>query len=45
LIQNEGEVGSMQKLPEKLHTFADTTTLLMIIAFIALAAWLLAHSG
>jgi hypothetical protein len=39
------EVRSMQKLAEKLHTFADATTLLMIIASIALAAWLLAHSG
>jgi flagellar biogenesis protein FliO len=45
LIQNEGEVGPMQKLPQTLNTFADATILLMIIAFIALAAWLLAHSG
>ncbi len=30
----------MQKLRERLSTFADATTLLMIIAFIALAAWL-----
>ena len=44
LIQNEGEVGPMQKLPQTLNTFADATILLMIIAFIALAAWLLAHS-
>jgi hypothetical protein len=35
----------MQKLPQTLNTFADATILLMIIAFIALAAWLLAHSG
>jgi hypothetical protein len=35
----------MQKLAEKLHTLADATTLLMVIASIALAAWLLAHSG
>jgi hypothetical protein len=45
LIQNEGEVGPMQKLPQTLNTFADATILLMIIAFIALAAWLLAQSG
>jgi hypothetical protein len=45
LIQNEGEVGPMQKLPQTLNTFADATILLTIIAFIALAAWLLAHSG
>ena len=35
----------MQKLAEKLHTFADATTLWMIIASITLAAGLLAHSG
>ena len=45
LIQNEGEVGPMQKLPQTLSTFADAAILLMIIAFIALAAWLLAQSG
>src|SRR5258708_30412394 len=45
LIQNEGEVGPMQKLPQTLNTFADATILLMIIVFIALAAWLLAQSG
>jgi hypothetical protein len=35
----------MQKLRERVSTLADATTLLMIIAFIALATWLLAHSG
>jgi hypothetical protein len=35
LIQNEGEVGPMQKLPQTLNTFVDATVLLMIIAFIA----------
>jgi flagellar biogenesis protein FliO len=35
----------MQKLFERLNTFADAGTLLMIIALIAFAAWLLAHSG
>ena len=35
----------MQKLPQTLNTFADATILLTIIAFIALAAWLLAQSG
>jgi flagellar biogenesis protein FliO len=35
----------MQRLSERLNTFADPATLLMIIAFIAFAAWLLAHSG
>ena len=35
----------MQKLAEKLHTFADATTLWMIIASITLTAGLLAHSG
>ena len=35
----------MQKLSERLNTFADAATLLMIIAIIAFAAWLLAHSG
>jgi hypothetical protein len=34
----------MQKLPERLSALADATTLLVIIAFIALATWLLAHS-
>jgi hypothetical protein len=45
LIQNEREVGPMQKLPQTLNTFADAAILLMIIAFIAIAAWLLAQSG
>jgi hypothetical protein len=35
----------MQKLSERLNTFADAATLLMIIAISAFAAWLLAHSG
>ena len=35
----------MQKLTEGSNIFADAATLLMIIAFIAFAAWLLAHSG
>lgn len=35
----------MQKLPQTFDTFADATILLMIIAFIALAIWLLAQSG
>src|SRR6266404_2958693 len=43
--ENKEEVGPMQKLSERLNTFADAATLLMIIAFIAFAAWLLAHSG
>jgi hypothetical protein len=30
----------MQKLPERLSALADATTLLAIIAFIALATWL-----
>ena len=34
----------MQKF-SRLHTFADTSTLLMIIAVIIAAAWLLVHSG
>jgi len=34
----------MQNFP-KLHTFADASTLLMIIAVIVVAAWLLVHSG
>ena len=44
-VQNKEEVGPMQKLSERLNTFADAATLLMIIALIAFAAWLLAHSG
>ena len=35
----------MQKLSERLNSFADAATLLMIIGLIAFAAWLLAHSG
>jgi flagellar biogenesis protein FliO len=35
----------MQKLSQRLNTFADAATLLMIIAFIAFAVWLLEHSG
>ena len=34
----------MEKFP-RLHSFTDATTLLMIIAALALASWLLAHSG
>ena len=29
----------------RLHTFADASTLLMIIAAIVVAAWILAHSA
>jgi flagellar biogenesis protein FliO len=43
-VQNKEKVGPMQKLSERLNTFADAATLLMIIALIAFAAWLLAHS-
>jgi hypothetical protein len=35
----------MQFSVRRLHTFADATALLMLIAAIALAAWLLARSG
>jgi hypothetical protein len=34
----------MQKFP-RLHTFADASTLLMIVAVSVAAGWLLAHSG
>jgi hypothetical protein len=40
----KGEVGSMQRF-SRLHTVVDASTLLAIIAGIAVAAWLLAHSG
>jgi hypothetical protein len=43
--QNKEEVGPMQELSERVNSFADAITLLMIIALIALATWLLAHSG
>lgn len=39
------EVGSIQKLPERLNTVEDAATLLMVIASIAIAAWLLGHAG
>jgi flagellar biogenesis protein FliO len=45
VVKSNEEVGPMQKLSERLNTFADAATLLTIIAFIAFAAWLLAHSG
>ena len=34
----------MQKF-SKLHIFADASTLLMILAAIAVAGWVLSHSG
>jgi len=35
----------MEKFPVILHKFADATTLLMIIAVVTLAVWLLAYGG
>jgi hypothetical protein len=44
-LRTKLEVGAMQKLPERLNTVADAATLLMVIASIAIAAWLLGHAG